>query len=200
LSGKGIFCMKRLRLIKSTWLVLAGVVLLGSFFWISDMLHEGNRTGQAEAVEAVKAIFRPSELVLARSYLCGVKDEEHVRVGNDSMEHVLAKYKGWEIVDSAQGKLILLKREHDIAPACKENGYFGLSADGVLTLFNGVPGEQKVIQTFYQINTAKMEASLPKEEVQLLKNGIRIRDLSEYNSVLSTFSEFQTEETMAEGH
>ncbi|NGQ94277.1 BofC protein [Brevibacillus sp. SYP-B805] len=150
--------------------------------------------------QAVEAMAKPDELVLARTYLCGVKDEEHIRLTNEPLEQVLSKYKGWEIISSEQGKLILLKRENDIAPACKANGYFGLSADGVLTLFNGVPGEQKVIQTFYQIDTAKMEAALPKEEVELLKKGIRVRDLSEYNSVLSTFSEFQTDETMPEGH
>jgi forespore regulator of the sigma-K checkpoint len=119
---------------------------------------------------------------------------------HESFEKALSAYKGWEIIASEEGKLILLKRENDIAPSCKENGYFGLSQDGVLTLFNGVPGEKQVIQSFYQINRAKMEASLPAEEIALLQNGIRVRDLSEYNSVLSTYSEFQEEAAMAESH
>lgn len=148
---------------------------------------------------AVETVSKPHELVLARTYLCGVRDEERIML-TQPLEQMLGAYNGWEIIAVEQGKVFLQKRENDIAPICKENGYFGLSRDGFLTLFNGVPGEQKVIQTFYQINTEKMEAALPNEEVELLRKGIRVHDLSEYNSVLSTYSEFQTEGTAAEGH
>lgn len=134
------------------------------------------------------------DLVLARSYLCGVRNEEHRPVEAKHLAETMADYKGWEIVSGDSGKLILMKREHDISPECKENGHFGLSADGMLTLFHGVPSDQEVVQTFYRINTAKMEASLPKEEVESLKRGIRVHDLAEYNSVLSTYGEFQLSE------
>ncbi|WP_235615795.1 BofC C-terminal domain-containing protein [Brevibacillus reuszeri] len=107
------------------------------------------------------------------------------------MAETMVDYKGWEIVSADSAKMILMKREQDISPRCKENGHFGISADGMLTLFHGVPAEQEVVQTFYRINTAKMEASLSKEEVENLKRGIRVRDLAEYNSILSTYGEFQ---------
>lgn len=134
------------------------------------------------------------ELVLARSYLCGVRDEERKPVAISHLADAMADYKGWEIVTADTSKMILMRREQDISPECKENGHFGLSADGMLTLFHGVPADQEVVQTFYRINTAKMEANLPKEEVDSLRRGIRVRDLAEYNSVLSTYGEFQLSE------
>jgi forespore regulator of the sigma-K checkpoint len=141
-----------------------------------------------------------TELVLAHSYLCGLREEEQKPIVDDSIEKVISSYAGWEIIGYQDGKLMLLKRENDIAPICKENGYFGLNEDDILTLFNGMPKEKQVIQTFYPINTARMEANLPKEEVDALRNGIRIRDLAEYNSVLSTFGSFQDDEAVHEGH
>lgn len=186
-----------------SWAVLLIGAIAGGTYWLADMVGEEGITASRAANSyqtAAEALTRPHELVLARTYLCGVKDEERISLTHESFEKALSAYKGWEIIASEEGKLILLKRENDIAPSCKENGYFGLSQDGVLTLFNGVPGEKQVIQSFYQINRAKMEASLPAEEIALLQNGIRVRDLSEYNSVLSTYSEFQEEAAMAESH
>lgn len=193
--------MKRHGLFLLSLAVLVAGFISGGAYWITDMVRSSIQSSTQDAgasPTAVEAMARPHELVLARTYLCGVKDEERLQLADESMEKVLSSYKGWEIIASEQGKLILLKRENDIAPVCKANGYFGLSPDGVLTLFNGVPGEQKVIQTFYQINRAKMEAALPKKEIALLQGGIRVRDLAEYNSVLSTFSEFQMEAMSSE--
>lgn len=155
----------------------------GSRAWNQWFTGEVSRTAQVWG--------KPYELVLARTYLCGVRDEEHKPVAGDRLAEMMAEYNGWEIISADSAKMILMKREHDIAPACKQNGHFGISADGILTLFNGLPSEQDVVQTFYRINTQKMEASLSKVEVEKLKQGIRVRDLAEYNSVLSTYGEFQ---------
>lgn len=143
---------------------------------------------------------RVTELVLARSYLCGLREEERKPVIGDSIDKMLGGYAGWEIIGFQDGKLMLLKRENDISPACKDHGYFGLNEDDILTLFNGMPKEKQVIQTYYPINTSRMEASLSRKEVDALRNGIRIRDLAEFNSVLSTFGSFQDDEMASGGH
>jgi forespore regulator of the sigma-K checkpoint len=174
-----------------TWCAVLVAMLLAAAF-----LNNGKDGGKSRLAfdtvdPAMEVSAQPYELVLARTYLCGVKDEEHKPVSRDKLAQMMTEYNGWEIISADETKLILLKRENDIAPSCKANGYFGLSGEGVLTLFNGLPAEQNVVQTFYQINTAKMEASLPKEEVESLKKGIRVRDLAEYHSVLSTYEEFQ---------
>lgn len=170
--------------------LLAGIFLVGGGKE-PGLLRQLFSTGSSSSVEVAG---KPYKLVLARTYLCGVRDEEHKATSISHLADTMVDYKGWEIVSADSTKMILMKREQDIAPTCKENGHFGISADGMLTLFHGVPAEQEVVQTFYRINTAKMEASLSKEEVENLKRGIRVRDLAEYNSILSTYGEFQLSE------
>lgn len=179
-------------------LLLAGMLGRGTVY-LTDGINKGQETDQKQITDqkkineekAVPALAKPLELVLNRTYLCGAKVEERVRADNQTIEQLLSKYIGWEIVSVEADTVVLSRQENDISPECKRNGYFGLSPDGMLTLFNGLPGEQKVIQTFYQINTARMEASLPKEELELLRKGIRVHDLAEYNSILSTYGEYQ---------
>ncbi|GJM75082.1 hypothetical protein HMSSN036_72980 [Paenibacillus macerans] len=40
-----------------------------------------------------------------------------------------------------------------------------------------------------------MESALPADVLKQLQQGIRIQDVEEYNSVLSTFSDFALEQT-----
>ncbi|WP_432776630.1 BofC C-terminal domain-containing protein [Brevibacillus gelatini] len=170
--------------------IVLGILLTGSGSQENGLL----RLLHTDFGKSAMVAGKPYELVLTRSYLCGVRDEERQPIAAGHLQEAMGDYKGWEIVSADPSKMILLKREQDISPACKENGHFGLSANGMLTLFHGLPAEQDVIQTFYRINTVKMEASLPKEQLESLKRGIRIRNLAEYNSVLSTYGEFQLDD------
>ncbi|MGD8188848.1 BofC C-terminal domain-containing protein [Brevibacillus ginsengisoli] len=189
--------MRSYKLIFLTLALLAvGLLGKGTTFLtdaIKGLPNQEKLLKQAEE-KAVAVMGKPLELVLKRTYLCGPKDEERVRVEPQTIEQLLSKYIGWEIASVGADSVVLKKAENDLSPLCKSNGHFGLSQGNVLTLFNGLPGEQKVIQTFYQINTARLEAGLPKNELDLLKKGIRVHDLAEYNSILSTYSEFQNHE------
>lgn len=127
-------------------------------------------------------------VVKRTEYICGVVAEEKTTLSKAA----LSKWKqahpnGW----MREGdRTVLTEVVEDLAPLCKTNGYFGLNEAGELTLFNGVPKEAKAIQTFFRINIKRMESGLPHEPIASLYQGIRIKDLAEYNSVLSTFSEF----------
>ena len=46
------------------------------------------------------------------------------------------------------------------------------------------------MRTFFQLDVGSMESSLPRDVIQRLEEGIRIQDMEEYNSVLSTFSDY----------
>ncbi|MED1783641.1 BofC C-terminal domain-containing protein [Brevibacillus fortis] len=166
--------------------VVVGILLVGKDGNDSLLARLLTHAGKADVVAGTSY-----ELVLARHYLCGVREEEQVSVRTNQLADIMGNYNGWEIVRAEPIKMTLMKREQDIAPACKENGHIGIAADGMLALFHGLPAEKDVVQTFYRIDTAKMEASLPKEEWENLKRGIRIRNLAEYNSVVSTYGEFQ---------
>jgi forespore regulator of the sigma-K checkpoint len=82
----------------------------------------------------------------------------------------------------------------DLSPGCKDTAYFGLDKEDNLSLFDGVPSDKKVIRTFFQLNMGFLESSLQMEAIEELRQGIRVTDMLEYNSVLSTFSEFAVEQ------
>jgi forespore regulator of the sigma-K checkpoint len=175
---------------KRVWVLVSVCTLLLAGLMTSYKLVK-KMDNQEQVKPAVEVIAHPVELILRRTYICGMKEEEKKQLTGSSLQQILARYAGWEIVSLEKEKLVLHKQVDDISPACKKNGYFGLTPEGILTLFYGLPKDNKVIQTFYQINTKRLEASLPPEEVALLKKGIRVRDLAEYNSILSTYGDFQ---------
>lgn len=83
------------------------------------------------------------------------------------------------------------------------NSYIGLDEHDVLSLFEGPPHDDKVIRSFFQIDVKYLESSLPPEVVEQLYKGIQVTNLSEYNSVLSTFSDYAitiSEEVMRQLH
>ncbi|QOT01091.1 BofC C-terminal domain-containing protein [Brevibacterium sp. JNUCC-42] len=195
-----MFKLLRPARLKWKWLMLFLMLTVGLVlgFWASRLEmklanQEGRNsmTSQFKGEESVPVFSMPRQVVLTRTYVCGVTGEEKKEVRENTLDQILKPYAGWELVSVHPDHIVLHKEENDLAPICKENGYFGLSPDGFLTFFDGLPDYQKVIQTFYQINTDSMKASLSKEEIGHLYKGIRVRDLAEYNSILSTFSEFQ---------
>ncbi|RXT14742.1 BofC C-terminal domain-containing protein [Ammoniphilus sp. CFH 90114] len=162
--------------------------------WVSiNTIEQQKRvlnTEPSQDIEAVQALARQEvELVLKKTYLCGTETEEKLTKFVPSVDQVLSDYQDWELVSNQGNQFVFKKLVQDIGPSCQENGYFGLSEEGILTLFEGPPQEQKVIQTFFHIDTEKLESSLPSDLV-LLKEGIRIHDLAEYNSILSTYGEY----------
>lgn len=75
------------------------------------------------------------------------------------------------------------------------SGYMGIDKDGNLSLFEGPPEDEKVLRTFFQLDVETMESVLPEEAIKQLQQGIRVQDMDEYNSVLSTFSDFAVDVT-----
>lgn len=186
---------------KRLWLMIVGASLLVTMLGISALQFTQN-TGRTPVSDgsinpdSIPVLAKSIDLVLQRSYMCGQQDEEHKKLESDSIEDLLAEYSGWEIISIGPDKVVLHQQVNDLSPLCKENGYFGLTEDGTLTLFNGLPAEQKVIQTFYRIDTERMEASIPAAEIDLLRSGIRVGNLAEFNSILSTYGEFQAGSSM----
>lgn len=78
------------------------------------------------------------------------------------------------------------------------NIYFGVDNQSILTLFEGLPYKGKVIRSFFQLDIEHMKSSLPPQAVRQLYDGIRVSDLAEYNSVLSTYSDFVAKQTNTE--
>ncbi|WP_139084620.1 BofC C-terminal domain-containing protein [Bacillus sp. FJAT-27264] len=106
------------------------------------------------------------------------------------LKELIAKHPSWEARISAAGDLWLEKRIADLSPAVKKEAYFGVDEHGNLTLFKGPPGQDEVLKTFFQMDMGSMKSSLPEDIWRQLQEGIRVQDIEEYNSVLSTFSDY----------
>jgi forespore regulator of the sigma-K checkpoint len=126
------------------------------------------------------------EVILQRTYLDGEVSEEKIIEKVWSMEHFWLKYEQWELIDTYEKGLVFKKQMDDISPLLKSNGYFGITDDGTLTIFNGRPHRTNIIQSFFQINLEKLESRKHLE----LKKGIPIKTKDRYVQVLETFKPY----------
>ncbi|WP_244905537.1 BofC C-terminal domain-containing protein [Paenibacillus physcomitrellae] len=123
-------------------------------------------------------------------YVCGSEDKIVGIMKPDEIIALMKAHPGWEGRIDPKGEVWLEEHVAELSAACKEKGYIGLDSNGTLSLFEGKPEKEKVMRTFFQIDIKSMESALPKEIVNQLHNGIRVQDLEEYNSVISTFSDY----------
>ncbi|GAA3408291.1 BofC C-terminal domain-containing protein [Paenibacillus hodogayensis] len=135
------------------------------------------------------------DVFMHKTYVCGEENLLIGRMGPDDAIKLHAEHPEWQVELREDGSVSFSEHIDDLSPACKSNAYFGLDKTGNLSLFEGPPDDEKVIRTFFQLNMGYLESSLHPDAVGQLKQGIRVLDMEEYNSVLSTFSEFAVEES-----
>ncbi|NHC39471.1 regulator [Bacillus sp. MM2020_1] len=125
-------------------------------------------------------------VILERVYLDGEISQEVVHETCWSMENFWAKYDQWQLTDMDDSTMFFRKQVNDISPLLKANGFFGVTEDGVLTIFNGRPDQLRIIQSFFQIDIKKLESSKQEELIQ----GIPIKTKDRYVEVLETFKPY----------
>jgi forespore regulator of the sigma-K checkpoint len=168
---------------------IVGALAFDNLF--SHIISPGSN--QEEAIDVIAK--QPVKLILKTNYMCGTeigtKEFDQVK---DMEEWLEAQNNLW-ITEGKKDSVYTMSRNvlNDLSPLCKQKGYFGLSKEGVLTMFQGPPTDNHVIQTFFRIDTQLLESKLPKEKVGSLKQGIRVHSVDEYLNVLSTFEEFAAE-------
>jgi len=124
-------------------------------------------------------------------YVCGEEVKQLGIMSPKDIAAILERESDWTALLDADKKSIVLKHSvEDLSEHCKHNAYMGIDRNGYFSLFDGMPSNEKVLQTFFQMDMHYLESSLPKERLDELARGIRITDLDEYNSVLSTFSDY----------
>jgi forespore regulator of the sigma-K checkpoint len=129
-------------------------------------------------------------IILERIYLDGEMSEEVVLDSYWSIENFWAKYDQWQLVDIDESTMVFRKQVDDISPLLKANGYFGITDDGVLTIYNGRPDPSRIIQSFFQIDVKKLESKKQEELIQ----GIPIKTRDRYVEVLETFKPYSMQE------
>ena len=133
------------------------------------------------------------EVMLRCMYLDGEISEETVTETIYSMENFWAKYEEWQFIGIKNDKLMFRKEMDDISPLLKANGYFGVTDEGILTIFNGKPYKSHIIQSFFQIDVGKLESRKRLE----LKEGIPIKSKDQYVEVLETFKTYSKQDKQA---
>lgn len=132
-------------------------------------------------------------VLLERMYLDGEVSQESVTETIWSMEEFWAKYDQWQLIDMDENQMIFRKYMDDISPLLKANGYFGITDNGVLTIFNGKPQNSNIIQSFFQIDLGRLESKKCEE----LKKGIPIKTKEQYVEVIETFKTYSKVEKQA---
>ncbi|MGA9290611.1 MAG: BofC C-terminal domain-containing protein [Anaerobacillus sp.] len=153
--------------------------------------------GKVEGIESNEASMESEErgpleveVILKTNYADGISTQQTVYETIWAMEDFWSEYADWQLVDQEEGRMVFERNIEDISPVSKENGHFGLTEDGVLTIFDGNPSDDKVIQTFFQIDVGKLESS----RRQQLMDGIPIESWYQFEDVIQSFSKMKTSE------
>ncbi|MFB6468010.1 BofC C-terminal domain-containing protein [Cytobacillus sp. Hz8] len=169
--------------------------LLMAFVFISAFIIQTNQIsahGMDREHSKTESQEKPIHLkvILERSYVDGDKSQEVVHETIWSMENFWAKYDQWELVYMGKDQLVFRQNIDDISPLLKSNGYFGITDEGILTIFNGKPRNYQIIHSFFQIDIGKLESKKHEQ----LKKGIPIKTKNDYEEVLESFKMYSKEE------
>lgn len=193
---------KKPALLLASALCLVGVAGIVSWngSWKSKSWNFEHRAATGDKYPAQQTIAPQNiEVIILRNYRLGPVVEEKQYIPAKSRDDIMEKFSGMELIEEKDGRFVFKTFIDDISPLIDNHLFFGLSEDGFLSIYEGSPEEDHVIQTFFQLDIKRMESSLPLEEVKLLRKGIPFSSMSEYNSILSTYGEFaiiiQDEET-----
>ncbi|CAM3320962.1 BofC C-terminal domain-containing protein [Paenibacillus lupini] len=157
-----------------------------------------NAAGKIEPGEGNPGLIRilqeheePLAVRLHRQYICGEETQPFGQMTSAEVIRILMSHPEWTAMLSQDGQTVVLEQSiEDFSQSCRGNVYIGLDKLGYLSLFEGAPKKEKVVKTFFQLDVRYMESSLPQDKVDSLTRGIKISDMDEYNSVLSTYSDF----------
>jgi len=150
-------------------------------------------TTHGQVLEQIKKSGNAHRVFAQKIYVCG---QELTEIGNFSSSQIAQFSKEHpqdQLKLTAEDQVYFVEQVADLSAACKHNAFFGLDKNGNLSLFEGTPDHEQIIRTFFQLNVEHLKTSLPQGTYNQLKQGIPISDLAEYNSVLSTFSDYAVE-------
>jgi len=126
-------------------------------------------------------------IVLQQQYVDGEMSEEKRTETVVSLTEIWKKYRDWQLVTLDDRTIVFRKTINDISPLLKTNGYFGITDDGTLSIFNGKPSRSgEIIQSFFQIDVQKLES----RQQEKLKQGIRVLSKEQYEQVIEMYRHF----------
>lgn len=127
------------------------------------------------------------DLILQTYYKCGEMTEEMIKIPSSHIKDWKKVHPKAELIRQEEGYMLWAEQKGDLAPHCKTNGFMSIDDQGRLTLYYGSPDDGQIIRTFYQIEIKHLESKLPSDQVKELYKGIPVRNIKEFDSVLSTY-------------
>ncbi|MFC7393208.1 BofC C-terminal domain-containing protein [Scopulibacillus cellulosilyticus] len=168
----------------------------GLFFF--DLNGNYSHLAQAEQSKSNMTHLQKTPVVvyvhLKKDYLDGISIERTVEEHPLSLKDIFLSYQDWQLVKQTNDNIYFEKRVNDISPVAKTVGIFGLTNDRTLTIFEGNPDKNQIIQTFFQIDTKALEAN----EVKDLNKGIPVRNKKHFQQVMNALAKYA--EKHSSGH
>lgn len=126
-------------------------------------------------------------IILHKVYINGEVIEEIYINQHKTLGQVKKEFKGWKVIEENDDQIVLMKKINDLSPTLKAKGYFGINSNGVLNLYIGVPSGNNIIESFFQIDTNKLEVNKQKQ----LEKGIKISTKDHYDYLLHYLKEYE---------
>ncbi|WP_165346758.1 BofC C-terminal domain-containing protein [Gottfriedia acidiceleris] len=126
-------------------------------------------------------------IILHKVYINGEVIEEIYINQHKTLVQVKKEFKGWKVIEENDDQIVLMKKINDLSPTLKSKGYLGINSNGVLNLYIGVPSGNNIIESFFQIDTNKLEVNKQKQ----LEKGIKISTKNHYDYLLHYLKEYE---------
>ncbi|MFD2116458.1 BofC C-terminal domain-containing protein [Paenibacillus yanchengensis] len=158
-------------------------------------------SGKKISIEKLNDMTEPLPVYFQQIYACGEDQQLLGTMEPKEIAEVVIGHPDWTIFFNEQKQVAIVRSYvDDLSNYCKSNAYFGLDRNGNFSLFDGLPDQEKIMRTFFQIDVQYMESNLPQERITELTKGIPVTDIEEFNSVLETFSDFAMERNSQEDY
>jgi forespore regulator of the sigma-K checkpoint len=168
-------------------IIMIALFLSANFYTLRQSENQDSKVNKLKSNSALEVSTKGEKtIILERVFVDGEVSEEIIYEPNLAIKDYLKKFKDWQLVEMDEEQLVFQKKVDDISPLLKSNGYFGISNEGILSIFNGKPDKAVIIQSFFQIDMKKLEG---KKQEELL-NGIPIKSKEDFTSVLETLKRY----------
>ncbi|WP_262421781.1 intercompartmental signaling factor BofC [Bacillus aquiflavi] len=120
---------------RSRWTMLTILKMIVSVIFVCVMIIMNQKKVIADSDLHVSDPLKLS-IILERVYLDGEMSEEEIVETIWSLEDFWAKYDEWNLIDLQEGKAVFFSSKLMIFfPVLKENGFFGITEEGIFTIF-----------------------------------------------------------------
>jgi len=154
------------------------------------------------ALESIKRYLRENDVErlvqVYTVYVCGEEKRTYGKLRSRQILDLINEHPGWTADEMSGDTITFYEYVEDLSDSCKQSAYIGIDETGQLKLFEGPPSYEHAIRTFFQIDIEHLKTSLPQEAIDSLYNGIRVRDIEQYRSIIATFKPYALQTDAAE--